>query len=58
MTILSLGCPYNVMAMSRHYCFVLPLFAMSWRCRDIALMFLMLSVNVATLNLNVATLKM
>ena len=58
MTILNLGCPCNVVAMLQHCCCVLPLFAMSWRCHDIALMLLMLIVVVATLNLEVATLQM
>ena len=57
MTILSLGCPCNVLAMLQPCCCVLPLFAISWRCRDIAMMLLMLSVDVATLNLDVTTLQ-
>ena len=53
MEIMSLECPCNVVAMSRHCCCVLPLCAMSWQSRDIALMLLILGVDVATLNLGV-----
>ena len=53
MAIMSMECPCNVMVMSQHCYYVLPLCAMLWQCRDISLMLLMFGVDVATLNFGV-----